>query len=313
MRETFDAKFIENIVNSDNSEFTDKMQEKILNILALSIDELASKIPFITLDNTILQPVNETFNGAFTPMSKYVYYLGINSPQMEMNNLSRHFSFKKFWKKFVQAWHDSKRRKSKRRKRKEEAEKHKYEEFEPEKYDFEAFRHDLQLAIAQNLSETSIVYNTSDRLIIQGKDDFGTISQIEIIPVIYNGEKFKYFLGKRKGYLQIDINERYSNYNEKYQKVGENFFLMLKIFNSLFKNLTKESVNQFFVESLLYNIPDEFYKGKDIYNVFKNIVNYLNMTDISNFVSIENKNEKIFQNKLTSNSAIVYTKFMKNI
>lgn len=313
MKETFDAKFIENIVNSDNSEFTESMQGKILNLLAVSINELSSKVPFITLDNTILQPLNETFNGAFTPMSKYIYFLGINSPQMEMNNLSRHFSFKKFWKKFVQAWHDSKKRKSKRRRRKEEAESHKYEEFEPEKYDFEAFRHDLQLAIAQNLSETSIVYNTSDRLIIQGKDDFGSIAQIEIIPVIFDGDIYKYFISKRKGYLKVNINERFANYNEKYKRVGENFFLVLKIFNNLFKNLTKESVNQIFVESLLYNIPDELYKGKDIYSVFKNIVNYLNMTDVSDFVSIENKSEKLFKSKVTSNSAIIYAKFIRNI
>lgn len=313
MKEVFDAKYIENIVSNDNIEFTEKLQEKVANLLSVAIEELSQRVPFISLENAILQPFNETFNGAFTPMSKYVYLLGINSPQLESNSLNRSFSFKKFRDRFIKAWYDSKRKKSKRRKKKEEEESHKYNEFDPTRYNLDNLRRDLQLAVAQNLSVTSIVYNSSDRLIIQGKDDFSSIAQIEIIPVIYDGEIFKYFISKRKGFMPVNIEERLLNFNIKNEMVGENFYKVLKIFNNLFKTITKESVNQIFVESLLYNIPNDLFVGDNIYNVVVNIINYLSMTDVSNFVSIENKKEKIFKTKLTGNSAAMFNRFMKNI
>lgn len=313
MKGSFDRKFIENLVSTDNSEFSDSIQEKILDLFAVSIEDLSARVPFVSIENSILQPANETFNGAYTPMSKYVYFLGINSPQLEINCTNNKINFKKLRKKLSQAWHDSKKRKSKRRKRKEEEESHKYNEFEPEKYNLDALRHDLQLEIAKNLSITSIVYNTSDRLIIQGKDDFGSVSQIEVIPVIYDGEMFKYFINPRKGFLNINMDERLLNFNMKYEMVGENFFKILKIFNNLLKSVTKENVNQIFVESLLYNIPNELYEGDDIYVVFRNIINYLSMTNVADFVSIENKKDKIFKSKKTGGSAGLYTKFMKNL
>lgn len=313
MKETFDAKFIENIIANNNFEFIETLQEKVANLLSLAIEELSQRVPFISLENTILQPVNETFNGAFTPMSKYVYFLGINSPQLEVNSLNRSINFKKLRQRFVQAWYDTKRRKSKRRKKKEEEESHRYSEFEPGKYGLENLRRDLQLAMVKNLSVTSIVYNTSDRLIIQGKDDFSSVAQIEIIPVIYDGEIFKYFISKRKGFLPVNIEERLINFNIKSEIVGENFYNVLKIFNNLFKNITKENVNQIFVESLLYNVPNDLFVGDDVYQVVVNIINYLSMTDVSKFVSIENKKENIFKSKLTGNSAALFNRFMKNL
>lgn len=313
MKETFDAKFIENIIANNNFEFIETLQGKVANLLSLAIEELSQRVPFISLENTILQPVNETFNGAFTPMSKYVYFLGINSPQLEVNSLNRSINFKKLRQRFVQAWYDTKRRKSKRRKKKEEEESHRYSEFEPGKYGLENLRRDLQLAMVKNLSVTSIVYNTSDRLIIQGKDDFSSVAQIEIIPVIYDGEIFKYFISKRKGFLPVNIEERLINFNIKSEIVGENFYNVLKIFNNLFKNITKENVNQIFVESLLYNVPNDLFVGDDVYQVVVNIINYLSMTDVSKFVSIENKKENIFKSKLTGNSAALFNRFMKNL
>ena len=313
MRGNFDRRYIENLVSVKNNDYSDALQEKILNLVASAVEELSSRVPFISIENTIFQPFNETFNGAFTPMSKYIYLLGINSPQIEANSLNKSVNLKKIKQNFIDAWQNTKKRKSKRRKRKEEEESHKYTEFEPEKYNLESLRRDLQLAIAQYLGETSIVYNTSDRLIIQGKEDFGSISQIEIIPVIYDGDYFKYFVSKRKGYLNINMEERLINFNMKSEMVGENFFTILRVFNNLFRNVTKESLNQIFVESLLYNVPNELFEGKDIYQIVINILNYLSMTSVGDFVSIENKTEKIFKSKKTGNAAALYTKLMKSL
>ena len=313
MKEIFNKSFIESVASSDNTEFAAQMQEKILGLLSIAVEDLSSKVPFITTENVIVQPVNELFNGCVTPMSDYVYFLGINSPQMEFNCLHYRASFKKFKEKFIKAWYDSKKRKSKRRKRKEAEEMMTYSEFEPEKYNFDDLRHDLQIAFVENLSNTSIVYNMNDRLVIQGKDDFGSLSEIQIIPVIFSDDKYKYFISKRKGFLEIDMEERLLNFNMKYEIVGDNLLKVLKVFNNIFRTISKQSINQIFVESLLFNVPNELFEGENIYIVFRNIANYLNMTDFSKFVSIENKNEPIYKNKLTANSVGLFYKFIKKI
>lgn len=316
MKKIFDRKYIESIAKENDSLFSDKLNEVLLNVVSLAIEDLSKKIPFVTLDNCIIQPVNETFSGALTPMSKYMYLLGIGSPQLEANCVNYNGSFKKFKKRLAQAWRDS-RRKSKRKMKKEALKKSlegpKYEEFEPERYNIDSFKHDLQTAIVQHLSQTSLVYNTSDRLIIQGKDDFGSISQIEIIPVIYDGEVFKYFISKRKGFMKINMSERLLNFNIKYEAVGDNFLKELKIFNTLFKNVTKEIPSQFFLESLLYNVPDQMYQGKDLYQITVNIINYLNMANIEDFITTEDKSLKLFKSPLTRNSGMIFGKFMRNI
>jgi len=311
LKDIFDRRFIENLANSDNTEFAVKMQENVVSVLSLAIENLSSKIPFITLENVIIQPVNEVFNGTVTPMSDYVYFLGINSPQLELNCTTYNPFFKKFKEKLIEAWRDTKKKKKKKKNRDDEGKK--YSEFEPEKYNMDSLRHDLQIALAENLSVTSIVYDINDRIIIQGKDDFGSISEIQIIPVIYSGEKFKYFINKRKGFLEINIEERLLNFNIKYESAGDNFYKILKIFNNIFRSISKQSINQVFVESLLYNIPDELYSEKEIYNVFKNIVNYLSMKNISDFVSIENKEEKIINSPLTKNSISIFYKFLRRL
>ncbi len=316
MKKLFDRKYIENILKENDTLFSEKLNESLVNVVSLAIEDLSTKIPFVTLENCIIQPVNETFSGALTPMSKYMYLLGIGSPQLEANCVNYSRSFQKFRKKLVQAWNDS-RRKSKRKMKKEALKKSlegpKFEEFEPERYNIESFKHDLQTALAQHLSETSIVYNTSDRLIIQGKDDFGSISQIELIPVIYDGEVFKYFISKRKGFMKINMKQRLLNFNIKFESVGENFLKELKIFNTLFKNITKEIPSQFFLESLLYNVPDQIYQGNDLYQITVNIINYLNMANMEDFVTTEDKSLKLFKSPLTKNSIILFSKFIKNI
>ena len=316
MKKNFDKRYIDSILLENEKTFSENLTHTLYNVLALAIDELSTKVPFITHDNVIIQPINEVFNGAITPMSKYVFYMGIMSPQLEYNCLNYKDGFKKFRKRLAKAWQDSKR-KTKRRKKREELKKSfqniEFEEFEPEKYNLDSFKRDLQTAIALNLSNTSLIYNASDRIIIQGKEDFGSISQIEIIPVIYDGTYFKYFINRRKGFINIDMNERLINFNIKYEIVGDNFIKMIKIFNHLFKNITREIPSQFFIESLLYNVPDNLYTGNDLFQITTNIINYLQMTPIEDFVAIHDKTKKLFKADLTRDSVMAYNKFIKNI
>ena len=76
---------------------------------------------------------------------------------------------------------------------------------------------------------------------------------------------------------------------------------MLKILNYLMRETTKFPTNQIFLESLLYNCPDSFFKGDDIYNCFIKIINYLRFSDISHYKSVLNENKTIFNDLTTTN------------
>ncbi len=314
MKGIFNREFIESLAKTDNTDFSANLQESVLNVVSNSIYELSTKIPFISQDTVIFQPANETFNGAFTSVSEYVYLLGLNSPQIEMNCLSNTDGFKKFWQRVSLAWKEGRRKSKKRKKKEEELKKQpNFQDFEPEKYNLESFLADFQSALCQNLSETTLIYNSGKSLIIQGKDDFGYLTKIVLIPVILRDGNFKYFIDRKRGFLDINFSERAQNFEEKNERVGQNFNIMLKLFNNVFKNVTKQNMNQIFIESLLFNIPDDFFDGDDIYQIFLNIINYLNMKDLSQFVSIDNKEIKLNKNPLIQNSFLTFMKFLNKI
>ena len=56
---------IEMIANKDNSTFVKNINEKVNQILSQSIENLSIKVPYISLDNVVLQPINEIFNCKF--------------------------------------------------------------------------------------------------------------------------------------------------------------------------------------------------------------------------------------------------------
>ncbi len=303
--------FIESLLKNDSIEHFVEIQSKVLEVCSMAIEKISRQIPFINIENSIFQPVNETFNLALTPTSEYKYFLGLQSPQIEINCTNGSDFFKNFKQRWIQAWQDSKKKRKRKKKNEKIENEVKYNEFNPDKYNLENFCRDFQLALCENLSETTIVYNTGKSIIIQGRDDFDFLAKIVIIPVIFRDDKFNYFINKKQGFITIDMNERLKNFNEKLDIVGDCFVDVVKLFNSLFKSVTKESINQIFIESLLYNVPNEFFVD-DIYNSFIKILNYFNTTDISSFKSINNLEVSIFKNPLIKNAGYQFNKFLKN-
>ena len=106
---------IEAIASSDYSEFADEMEDKINRFVSSAINDLSRTNPFLSLNNCVLQPLNETFTGAITPESEYAYILGILSPQIEMNSLQYNDFWKKFKERFAYAWASTKKKKSRKK------------------------------------------------------------------------------------------------------------------------------------------------------------------------------------------------------
>ena len=126
---------------------------------------------------------------------------------------------------------------------------------------------------------------------------------------------YKIFINRKKGFYKLNFAKRAEIVNQKMQDVGENFVSMLKILNTLFRTSSRSGLgpNQIFLESLLCGVPDEFYIGTDIYQVFLKIVNYLNLTDVGNFKSVLNPELTISQDRATKLNQIAFTRFLNSL
>ena len=305
---------VENIAYNDNYEFGENINNKVNNLMSLAIQDLSQKNPYIKLDSCLFQPINETFNGAYIPGSHYEYYIGFMSPQIELNSLSYSNWWSKFRKRFKEAWVSSSRRLTKKREKRIKAGivEEKPLEIGYEKYTIENLLEDLQDSCVKYLTNSSIVYKGSRTLRIIGKEEFGSNTEIIIHPVIVEGTQYKYFINKKKGFVIYDYTTRAQCANEKFDKLGENYLYMLKIFNHFMREFTKQPTNQIFLESIMYNLPEEFIKGKDLYKNFIKAINYLRAQDISDYTSVMDLNKKIFDEKSTANYGFNYSKFLKS-
>lgn len=308
---------INNIASQENKKYIRNVNNLINQILGASVQDLSKKISFVTAKNVILQPVNELISGGFVDTSNFVYFLGIQNSQLELNTVKKLPFWQNFKEKIKIAWQNRKviyKRKKKHRKKEKPSDKvQKKEEIDLSKYTLYNLADDLQNTIINYLTETSMVYLNGNILQIIGKDDFGSNTKIYIYIVSYDGSNYKYYAGRKKGFIEININSRLNRLSEKIDKVGENFIKILKIFNTLYCNTNGFACNQIFLESILYSIPDELYLGKDIYKVFIKIVNHLIIKSFKDIRSINNYDQTIFKDEVCGNSMLGFNKMMNRI
>lgn len=307
---------IESIVRNQNTEYVEEVQDLTMAIVGKAIEDLSKQISYISTKNIILQPANELLNGAMTDNSKFVYFLGVDNAQIDLNTVRS----SRFWKnlkvKIVYAWKNRKVKRKSRRKRKKEAllanEPVKID-FDPASYNIYNLSEDLQMAMAKYVGKTTMLYLNDNKITIVGKEDFGSNTQIVLYVVLHDGEKFKYFLNKKQGYLSIDFNSRINCLNQKIDAVGDVFVDVLKIFNVLYFDVNNFKPNQVFLESILYNCPNNLFVEDDAYNSFIKIINYLTIKSFKDFKSIENNENSIFKDKVCGNSAIGFMRLMNEL
>jgi len=313
MKAQISKSLIESIIRNQNTQYIESTNEKVNSLLSYCVDELSKKTAFINLDNVILQPMNELITGAFTDNSSFVYFLGIDNAQLEINTLSATQFWKKFKERVIFAWQNRNSKKKKKKKKKDKVEdKKKTTDFNPEKYNLYTLCEDLQNTLASNLCVTSIVYRENNRLRIVGKDDFGSSVQIIIYPVFTDGEIYKYFVDRKKGFIKINNDMRVTALESKVNSVGESFIDIIKVFNVLYYNANRVLPNQIFIESLLCNCPNELFSD-NVYESFIKVLNYLAMADVKNFKSIVNPDKDIFVDQLCGNSAYGYKKMINKL
>lgn len=309
---------ITNIAEQENLKYINTISKKTNQILSVALKKMSTQVSYLTMDNIVLQPVNELMSGAFVDNSSFVYFLGIKNAQLEMNTGRKTPIWQSIKERLKYAWTNRKMYKRKRKKKKKKKEENnidiKQQEFDPSKYTIYNLTEDLQNALTNYLSESSIIYINGNQLQIVGKDDFGSNTRIIIYVVNYDGEYYKYFTGKKKKeFININIQSRYKALESKIEAVGDNFIKMIRIFNSLYYNANNIIPNQVFIESILCSCPEDLFYGKTIYNCFLKIVNYLSVKSLKNIISINDSNKTIFQDDVCGNCSFGFNKMMNLI
>lgn len=309
------------VANRDNSKFVDNIDEKVNNLFSAVIEKLSESISYITPDSVYLQPINELFSGAMVDNSSFVYLLGIDNAQLEMNT-QKHSEFLKNLKdRFKAAWENRrffKKKKKKKRKKKGEETNEPEDiisnvKFDPSKYDIYSLARDLQDTLILYLSETSICYLKDNYLTIVGRDDFGANTQIIVQVVNYSESLFKQFKSRRKGFTEIDINARFNALETKIDEVGENYIKVLKVLNLLYFNANKTFPNQVFMESILSYCPNNLFEGKDMYDIFVKIINFLYYKPLKEIKSVNNPSKSVLDDEVCGGNIMGYKKMLNVI
>lgn len=310
---------IEMIANKDNSTFVKNINEKVNQILSQSIENLSIKVPYISLDNVVLQPINEIFNNAFVDGSNYIYLLGIENAQLAINTIKKEGFWKDLKKKIIYYWQNRKSFKKKRRRRRKQKQEIKNTQqidlsrIDQSKYTLFDLAEDLQQSLTNYLSETSMIYLDKNLLQLVGKEDLGPNVKISIYLVGIENQVFKYFLSHKKGYIDINLPNRYNFLGEKQHLIGENFTKMLKILNSLYLNINGYIPNQIYIESVLCSCPEELFEGDDIYKVYLKVVNYLALKTIRTIKSINEPTKTINDDIVCGRCGIGFNKLLEEL
>lgn len=154
------------------------------------------------------------------------------------------------------------------------------------------------------LNEEDKVYNKRNVVFLKLHID----EEIDLPAIIYVGYKFNDLENQniisfsKLGYkMNEDINQTNINILEKNKETDGNYLVLCKLFKMLELELilTEESniylsKKSIFMESLLYNVPNELFINNDFSKMISDVVNFIKLSDISAFYAIDNPNNPLF-------------------
>ncbi len=294
---------LENIISSSNEKINIDIDNKVNAIFSLVVLELAKNNSFISLDNVCLLPVNETFNRAFSSSVKHEYILGFSNLQIEINSQKSLNIFVNFFRKLKESYmasRENRKRNSNRKTRKNNKKNAKNSNFNAKKYNFMDLRSDIFKTLPLFLTTKTSITLKDNSFYITGEDIGVNANVVVHLMLCDSNQNLKAYNAKTSRFYPFTLNVRYENFFAKQNNVGFNFVNVLKILNTLYSLKTGHDCNQIFLESLLYNVPDELFIG-DIRKVFLNCINYIKLSDVSKFKSIASL-QTIYKDKLTQSN-----------
>lgn len=307
MKVEIDRDLIEGLNESSNRHFVEKVNDRVYELVANAVRDISEISPFVNPEKCVLVPANEAVTGAFSQLSEYDYFFGIENKQIELNSKTRKNFWKFVWREFKASWRIGRKKYKKEKKNAQP----KLESID--KYRLSDFQYDMTRKLADYLSETTLLFN-GDCISIVGKEDFGTNTKINIYVCCYDSktDTFKMFNQTKNKYFDVCFGTRFELIEEKAKATDGQFVDMLKIFNALFAKNYNKIPNQILLESLLYNVPTKLFCKDDIYRTFVNVSNYLRISNPKNFVSICKGERSVFEEPLVikSNSQVDFGKIV---
>lgn len=307
----FDEGTIESFATKVDSEII----ENALNSLNVIIDNAVSDIKkgnaFIVGNSEII-PINEFCSGAVSPNSTLDVLLVLTSSQIEFNTVKFNKNkLKNFWNKVKYAWKhrkDDSRRSRKRRRKKTEKIEITFKD--KSKYDINQFNQDLLNSIVNYISDTTICSVENGVVIITGESlSFKT----RIFPVINKFGSYNYFKVSKNKFINLDFKNRFKIIDDMIEQYGEKYLSLIRIFNALYFNIYGTSPNQIFIESLIFNLPQEAFLKNTNYETFVFAINYFLNSNLNSLKSCVDLSKKIYEENLIGMSLANIVDFFNNI
>lgn len=306
----FDKGTILGFTENVSQDLIDENCSRLVQILTSSITDLSKKNAIISKDIQVV-PINEFATGAITPISSLDVFLVIKSPQIELNTVKVvKNKFKSFWERLKFAWKKSRIKKKRKRRNKNITEQTTLNAQLKGKYDINDLCLDLVNTISNYITPLSIVSSTNAVVSITG-DDF--TFPVNVYPAIKKENTYSVYNKILNKFFEYNFTERFENLKEMASGKEDKVLNLIKIYNMLYFNLYNKVLYQPFVESLIYNLPDNIFESDDIYEVFIRSINFLNNARWQDFVSILDKTKPMFKDERLQFSLFDTLDFIKNV
>ncbi len=306
----FDKQTIIGFTKDIDNEIIEENYSRLLQILSSVMSDLSKKNAIIGSDTEVV-PINEFANGAITPVSNLDVFLVIKSPQIELNTIKiTKNKFKSFWERLKFAWKKSRIRKKRKKRNKKLNDQTTITAQLKGKYDLNVLCLDLVNNISNYITPLTIVSVTNSIVSITG-DDF--TFPVNIYPAIKKGNKYSVYNKILNKFYEYDFNQRFDNLREKAEGKEDKVLSLIKIYNMLYYNLYSKPLYQPFVESLIYNLPENTFDGEDIYEIFIRSINFYNNARWQDCASILDKSITMFKDERLNMSLYETLDFIKNV
>ena len=306
----FDKGTILGFTENVSQDLIDENCSRLVQILTSSITDLSKKNAIISKDIQVV-PINEFATGAITPISSLDVFLVIKSPQIELNTVKVvKNKFKSFWERLKFAWKKSRIKKKRKRRNKNITEQTTLNAQLKGKYDINDLCLDLVNNISNYITPLSIVSSTNAVVSITG-DDFSF--PVNVYPAIKKENTYSVYNKILNKFFEYNFTERFENLKEMASGKEDKVLNLIKIYNMLYFNLYNKALYQPFVESLIYNLPDNIFESDDIYEIFIRSINFLNNARWQDFVSILDKTKPMFKDERLQFSLFDTLDFIKNV
>ncbi len=309
-----DKNYIEQFAQPINPLYSQNVFNYVCEKFDFALKDIIKKSPVVS--DYDFKMVNECATQTETQSSSLDIFLSIKSPKLEMSVLKLNKNlFKKFFNKLKIAYYESKREKQEKKRRKKNKLNDdnnnimlKKTDFSYDKYNINDFKKELLQNLVKYFSNGTILYTTDYGITLESKSELGMTVNVYI--VIENGKMYRIFNSSNFKLTSIDFGQRFANFEVKNYETNYNYQKAVRLFNSLFVNLMNYSLNQIYIESLLYNCPNKLFEGST-YEMFLKIFNYVTIESNLNCKSITNENINVLNDNLAKINIYDFNKFLK--